>query len=89
MPGKSRRRLSASGNLRGGSGGGDSDHCHLPSGRAAVSGGVPADCLRVRLLPQIAPPVRNGGVKLREEASYEHRSLEIPENAAGHFAEAL
>ena len=52
------RRLLAAGDLRGGAGRGHSDRGHLSGGRADVSGGGAADCLRLGLLPAV---VERGG----------------------------
>lgn len=71
---KSRRRDPAAGCLRGGAGSGDIDCRDLPGGGAAVSGGCPADRLRLQLLPQVS-----GGRELYEwRHRDEHRGLEIP-----------
>ena len=79
MPRKSRRRLPASGCVRGGAGNGDSDNHDFPGRRAAVPDSISADCLRLCLLPAL-----NG-----EEGSYEYRGLEVPEDAAGNSAETF
>ena len=67
------------GHLRGGTGCGDPDCGHFPGGGADVSGGVFADCLRLRLLPAVEGRRRG----------YEHRGLEIPQGPAGHSAEIV
>ena len=68
----------AAGILRHRPGGGNPDRGYFSRRGAAVSGGVPADRLRLCLLPALG-----------KERSYEHRSLEISQSSAGYSAEIV
>ena len=66
------------GRLCGGAGGRDPDCGDLPGGAADVSGGIPADRVRLRLLQT-----------LRKGHCNEYCGLEISQGAAGYFAQTL
>ena len=73
-----RRRMHAAGHLCGGAGGGDPDRGDLPGGAADVSGGIPADRVRLRLLPA-----------LERSASDADHGVEVPQGPQRHFTEAV
>ena len=73
-----RRRMHAAGHLCGGAGGGDPDRGDLPGGAADVSGGIPADCVRLRLLPALE----------RSELDADH-GVEIPQGTQRNLTKAV
>ena len=73
-----RRRMHAAGHLCGGPGGGDPDRGDLPGGAADVSGGIPADRVRLRLLPALE----------RSELDADH-GVEIPQGTQRNLTKAV
>ena len=73
-----RRKLLGSGRVRGGAGRRNPNRGDFPGRRAAVSGGLFADRVRLRLLQT-----------LRKGYCNEYCGLEVSQGAAGYFAQTL